>query len=239
MSTVPVPAGAVACIVVAELTACPAAAVVPKLTLVEVGTKPVPVMTTLVPPAMGPAAGDTDTTVGMARKLNWSADEVALVPPLVVTVMSTVPVPTGEVACIVVAELTVWPVAAVVPKRTVVEFITKPVPVMSTFVPPATGPAAGDKEVTVGKGEALARSGKYPITPTVKTITAIKSPRRPAGCRVTEGSSRARKLDEDRRTGPGLMRSTDRFGPVHPDPESRIRLGLVCAASHFWTVPVI
>lgn len=145
--------------------------------------------------------------------------------------MFTVPVPAGEVACIVVAELTVWPVAAVVPKLTVVEFITKPVPVMTTFVPPATGPAAGDKEVTVGKGEALARCGKYPIRPTVKTITAITSPRRPAGFQVTEGSSRARKLDEDRRTGPALMRSTERFGPVHPDPESRNRLGPVCAAS--------
>jgi hypothetical protein len=69
---------------------------------------------------------------------------------------------------------------------------------MSTLVPPAMGPAAGDKEVTVGKGEAPARPEKYPIRPTVKTITAITSPLRPAGFHVMKGSSRAGKLDEDR-----------------------------------------
>ena len=43
--------------------------------------------------------------------MNWSAADVADVPPGVVTVTSTVPVPAGEVAVIEVAELTVTPVA--------------------------------------------------------------------------------------------------------------------------------
>ena len=39
--------------------------------------------------------------------MNWSAEPVVLVPPGVVTVTSTVPVPAGAVAVIEVAELTV------------------------------------------------------------------------------------------------------------------------------------
>ena len=48
--------------------------------------------------------------------MNWSAALVAQVPPGVVTVTSTVPVPAGAVAVMVVALLTVKLVAAVVPK---------------------------------------------------------------------------------------------------------------------------
>ena len=43
--------------------------------------------------------------------MNWSAGEVAEVPPGVVTVTSTVPLPAGEVAVIEVAESTVTLVA--------------------------------------------------------------------------------------------------------------------------------
>ena len=70
-------------------------------------------------------------------------------PPMVVTLTSTVPVPAGEVAVIDVAELTVKPVAGVAPNATAVAPV-KPVPVMVTDVPPASGPAVGDIEVTVG-----------------------------------------------------------------------------------------
>ena len=52
--------------------------------------------------------------------MNWSAADVAEVPPAVVTVTSTVPVPAGEVAVIWVAELTVTPVAAAAPNVTAV-----------------------------------------------------------------------------------------------------------------------
>ena len=64
-------------------------------------------------------------------------------PPAVVTLTSTVPVPAGEVAVIWVAELTVKPVAAVAPNFTAVAPV-KLVPVMSTLVPPAVGPDVGE-----------------------------------------------------------------------------------------------
>ena len=92
-------------------------------------------------------------TVGAARNVNWSAAPVALVPPGVVTVMSTVPaLSAGEVAVIDVALLTVNAVAAVAPKLTAVAPV-KPVPVIVTEVPPAVGPLVGLTLVTVGAGD--------------------------------------------------------------------------------------
>ena len=74
---------------------------------------------------------------------------MALVPPAVVTVMSTFPAePAGEVAVIWVAELTVK-LAALEPNLTAVAPV-KLVPVMVTDVPPAVEPVAGDTPVTVG-----------------------------------------------------------------------------------------
>ena len=64
-STVPVPAGAVAVIWVAELTVKPVAGVAPKLTAVA-PLKFVPVIVTVVPPATGPEVGEIDVTVGAA-----------------------------------------------------------------------------------------------------------------------------------------------------------------------------
>jgi len=88
---------------------------------------------------------------GPVRYENWSAGEVADVPPGVVTVTSTVPLPAGDVAVISVAETTVTFVAPVVPKSTVVAPI-RLVPVMVTGVPPTAGPEAGVTDVTVGTG---------------------------------------------------------------------------------------
>ena len=76
---------------------------------------------------------------------------MADVPPVVVTLTSTVPVPAGEVAVIVVAETTVKPVAAVAPNVTAVAPV-KLVPVMVTVVPPPPGPEVGEIDVTVGAG---------------------------------------------------------------------------------------
>jgi hypothetical protein len=81
--------------------------------------------------------------------VNWSAADVADVPPAVVTVTSTVPVPAGDVAVIEVAELTVKLVALVAPNFTAVAPVNN-VPVMVTDVPPAAGPDVGAIEVTVG-----------------------------------------------------------------------------------------
>jgi hypothetical protein len=83
--------------------------------------------------------------------VNWSAADVADVPPGVVTLMSTAPVPAGEVAVIDVAELNVKLAAAVAPNVTAVTPV-KLVPVMVTMVPPACGPAVGEIDVTVGAG---------------------------------------------------------------------------------------
>ena len=64
-STVPVPAGAVAVIWVAELTVNVVAGVAPKVTAVA-PAKFVPVMVTVVPAVMGPADGEIEVTVGAA-----------------------------------------------------------------------------------------------------------------------------------------------------------------------------
>jgi hypothetical protein len=67
--------------------------------------KAVPLIVTEVPPATVPPVGLTLETVGVA--LNWSLDEVALVPALVVTVTSTTPAASaGAVAVIDVEEFT-------------------------------------------------------------------------------------------------------------------------------------
>jgi hypothetical protein len=81
--------------------------------------------------------------------VNWSADDVADVPPGVVTVISTVPVPAGLVAVIEVALFTVYEAAAVLPNFTPLAPV-KPVPMIATLVPPVTGPTAGEMLVTAG-----------------------------------------------------------------------------------------
>ena len=82
--------------------------------------------------------------------MNLSLTLVALVPPAVVTVMSTALAdPAGVVAVICVALLTVKLVAAVPPKAMALAAVTL-VPVMVTTVPPAVGPFEGLMAMTVG-----------------------------------------------------------------------------------------
>ena len=73
---------------------------------------------------------------------------IALVPPGVVTLISTVPVPAGDVAVRLEAELYVT-LAALVPNVTV-DALVNPEPVIVTVVPPAAGPVAGEMLVIVG-----------------------------------------------------------------------------------------
>ena len=68
ISTVPVPAGAVAVICVAELTVKPVAFVAPNITAVAL-LKLVPVFVTVVPPVLGPLVGETLVTVGAATNV--------------------------------------------------------------------------------------------------------------------------------------------------------------------------
>ena len=74
---------------------------------------------------------------------------MALVPPAVVTVTSTVPTPAGEVAVIWVVLLTMKR-AAWLPNLTVALSSEKLVPVMVTLAPPEVGPVFGLTLVTVG-----------------------------------------------------------------------------------------
>ena len=74
---------------------------------------------------------------------------MALVPLGVATVMSTVPMPAGEVAVTWVSLLTVKAVAARVPNFTAVAPV-KPEPAIVTLVPPAGAPPFGLTAVTVG-----------------------------------------------------------------------------------------
>ena len=74
---------------------------------------------------------------------------VALVPPAVVTVISTVPVPAGATATIWLDVSDVIEVAAVAPNLTEVA-LPRLVPMIVTDVPPTAVPDEGETDVTVG-----------------------------------------------------------------------------------------
>jgi hypothetical protein len=112
--------------------------------------KLVPVIVTEVPPAVGPVFGTTELTVGAPAYVNWSAPLVGLVPPGVVTVTSTTPLPAGLVAAMCVGSVTLKE-AAVPPNVTAVAPV-KLVPVIVTGVPPEVDPVPGDTEDMVGGG---------------------------------------------------------------------------------------
>src|SRR3954470_17647325 len=108
MSTAPAAcAGDDAVICVGLSTVKLAAAVPPKFTAVA-PVRSVPVIATLVPPAVEPEVGLTPVTVGPATKVNKSFPLAGLVPPGVVTVTSTAPAAcAGDDAVICVALSTV------------------------------------------------------------------------------------------------------------------------------------
>src|SRR5689334_22939890 len=110
-------------------------------------------MVTVVPPLVEPVVGlIAVSTGGEAVKVKWSADDIADVPPAVVTVTSTVPAGSaGATAVICVLELTVKLAAAVRPKNIAVAPV-KLLPVMVTVVPPLLLPVSGVIEVTMGVG---------------------------------------------------------------------------------------
>jgi len=87
--------------------------------------------------------------VGGSVNVNWSAAEAALVPPEVVTVISTVPVPAGEVAVILVSEFKVKLTAWVNPKYTLVAPVN-PLPEIVIEFPPAGDPLLGEMLVMPG-----------------------------------------------------------------------------------------
>ena len=153
----------------------------PNLTAVT-KVNPVPVIVTAVPPLAGPLVGAMPLTVGAATYVNWSAGVIALVPPGVMTLTSTVPaVPAGEVAVILVAEFTVKAVAAVFPKLTAVTSIN-PVPLIVTAVPAAKGPCAGEMLVIIGAAIYVNSSAGEGALVTAEVVTVTWTvPAVPAG----------------------------------------------------------
>ena len=97
---------------------------------------------------VGADPGSFTVTVGAETYVNLSPATIALVPPGVVTLISTVPAPAGDVAVRRVAALYVT-LAALVPNVTV-DALVNPEPVIVTLVPPAADPVAGEMLDTVG-----------------------------------------------------------------------------------------
>jgi hypothetical protein len=174
ISTIPVPAGEVAVQEMVDAQVTLGLAVVPNLAVVEPTTKFVPVMVTTVPPPSAPAPGETALMNGPELKVNWSADEVAEVLPDAVTVMSTIPVPAGEVAVHEVVDAHETAVPAVPPNSAVVEPTTKFVPVMVTTVPPPVEPELGAIAVMAG-GRVTVWEASADGPPLLDTVWPVKT----------------------------------------------------------------
>src|SRR5450631_95237 len=128
-------------------------------------------MTTDVPPAAGPEVGARPVTVGTGMKVKVPTD--VAVPPIVVTLTVTAPMPAAVVAVIWVAELTVKLAAAVAPNFTEVAPV-KLVPVMTTDVPPASGPLVGARPEIVGAGMKVKVPTDVAVPPIVVTLTVTE-----------------------------------------------------------------
>ena len=94
--------------------------------------------------------GDITAIVGSGQYVNALAPLMALEPLLVITTTLVVPVgPTGDVAVMLVSLSTLKFVAGAPLNVTLVAPVN-PVPVIVTVVPPARGPAVGERPVTAG-----------------------------------------------------------------------------------------
>ena len=127
------------------------AAVNPKLTPV-VAPRWLPIIVTDVPPVVIPLAGEILVMMGVGTYVNRLTGSVKLVPFVVVTVTLTAPLPTGDMALILLALTTTNDVAAVDPKLTALTLL-KLVPLMITDVPPPSDPLIGAMVDTEGHDE--------------------------------------------------------------------------------------
>jgi hypothetical protein len=85
--------------------------------------------------------------------VNWSALDIALVPPAEVTVISTVPaapVGLGGLVARISESLITWKLADAVPNLTDVAMLN-PLPFTDTVSPPSVAPLVGLIEDTVGR----------------------------------------------------------------------------------------
>ena len=120
----------------------------PKVTPV-VALRLEPVIVTVVPPAIGPAAGETLDINGADTYVY--APELVTLPPEPVTITLTSPEePRAEVTTVIDVALELTIEVPVVPPNVTEEVPVRFVPAMVIDVPPATGPNAGDTEVIVG-----------------------------------------------------------------------------------------
>jgi len=142
------PAGAVAVTEVDEITDTLLAAVPPNST-VDTDAMPVPESVTVVPPAIGPLDGKT-----LASRTGCTyvyAPERAAGVELDNATTSTVPAARAGAVTVMRVAVFVMRVPATPPNRTEVA-PPKFVPVMTTIVPPAVEPDAGEREVRAGEG---------------------------------------------------------------------------------------
>lgn len=114
-------------------------AVPPKVTA-EVPVRLVPVIVTVVPPAIGPLDGDTDVIVGASTKVNPPV--LVAVPPAPVKITFTAPAACAGVTTVMEVALELTIDVPAVPSNVTEDAAVKLVPVIVTVVPPAVGPEA-------------------------------------------------------------------------------------------------
>ena len=138
--------GVTAVIDVALFTVKLVALVLPKRTAVA-PVKSVPVMVTVVPPAVGPLFGLTPEIVGTGWNVNASFNP--LVPNALVT--DTVAGPATVAGVVTTIRVEVFDTMVPrTPSNSTDVALPIPVPVMVTLVPPLVGPEVGDTEATDG-----------------------------------------------------------------------------------------
>jgi hypothetical protein len=150
-STVPLPAGLVALQLVVVEQETLLAGLAPNATVVAPGDvlNPVPLIVTVVPPAVEPLLGTIALTVGAAMYVKQPA-QVPDCASVFVTVTLTEPAACAGVVAVIDAAFTTTTLVAALPPIVTVAPAPKPVPVIVTAVPPAAGPLVGAMPVTVG-----------------------------------------------------------------------------------------
>jgi hypothetical protein len=143
--------GGVVAVIDVEPTRTTFVAATPANVTVAPAAKFVPVIVTVVPPAVEPTLGVTRVTLGVAgARYVYPPVSVPASNPGLVTTTSTAPAAVaGGVVAVIVVEFTTVAVAALPPKVTVAP-VAKFVPPIVTEVPPACGPLFGATDVTVG-----------------------------------------------------------------------------------------
>jgi hypothetical protein len=191
----------------------------PNLTA-DAPVNPLPETVTDVPPAAGPDEGETrDTARPDATYVNRSAALALLVPFAVVTVMSTVPTPGGEIAAIDPSPNTENELALAPPNLTA-DAPVNPEPEIATEVPPVAGPEDGLTPVTTGPGAMYANrsAGVVGLVPAVVvTVTST----------VPEPGGEIAKIDPSPNTTNELVVTAPNdtpMAPVNPDPEIATRV---------------